>query len=62
MAFDKDNAKVVQSWWVWSGKSKKSGKVMSVPMVQFDFFNKDGKITAESIYGDFSEEFKEEGM
>ena len=50
----KDNSMIVQSWWNWSVKSKKTGKVMSAPMVVFDEFNTDGKIVREYIYGDFS--------
>lgn len=49
-----EDAKTVQSWWKWSGKSRKTGKVLSVHFVQFDNFNKDGKIVEESLYGDFS--------
>jgi len=49
-----EDAKVVQSWWRWSGKSKKTGETLKVMFVQFDNFNKDGKITEETIYGDFS--------
>ncbi|MEO6188817.1 MAG: nuclear transport factor 2 family protein [Ginsengibacter sp.] len=48
------DAKIVQSWWTWTGKSKKTGKVIKVGMVMFDEFNADGKITREYIYGDFS--------
>ena len=50
----KDDAQIVQSWWIWSGKSKKTGEVVKVRMVQFDEFNKDGKIGKEYIFGDFS--------
>lgn len=50
----KDNSMIVQSWWNWSVKSKKTGKVMTAPMVVFDEFNTDGKIVREYIYGDFS--------
>ncbi len=52
--YKKDNNMAVQSWWTWSGKSKKSGEVVSVSMVMFDEFNTDGKIIREYIYGDFS--------
>lgn len=52
--YKKDNSMVVQSWWTWSGKSKKTGEVLKVPMVMFDDFNKDGKIVREYIFGDFS--------
>ena len=51
---DKD-AKVVQSWGKWFGKSKKTGETLRVDFVQFDNFNKDGKIEFEMIYGDFSQ-------
>ena len=52
------DAKVVQSWWRWSGKSKKTGVWVQVDYVQFDNFNKDGKIDFESIYGDWSKMIK----
>jgi hypothetical protein len=48
------NSMIVQSWWTWSGKSKKTGDVIKVPMVMFDEFNTDGKIVREYIFGDFS--------
>jgi hypothetical protein len=54
LAYKDQDAKVVQSWWRWKGKSKKTGEMLSIPCVQFDDFNKDGKIVFESIYGDFS--------
>jgi hypothetical protein len=60
--YDKDDSKVVQSWWKWSGKSKKTGKVLSLYFVQFDDFNNAGKIIKESILGDFSKQFAEEGV
>jgi hypothetical protein len=47
--------KVVQSWGVWFGKSKKTGNTLRIDFVQFDDFNKDGKITFETLYGDFSQ-------
>jgi hypothetical protein len=52
--------KTVVSWWTWFGKSKKSGETIRVDFVQFDNFNKDGKIGFESIYGDFSKVMNEE--
>ena len=52
--YDDQNQKYVQSWWVWSGKSKKTGKVLNVSCVQFDSFNSAGKIVFESLYGYFS--------
>jgi hypothetical protein len=54
-----EDAKTVQSWWQWSGKSKKTGAMVKIDYVQFDTFNKDGKITHEAIYGDFSKMVKE---
>jgi hypothetical protein len=53
------DAKVVQSWWRWSGKSKKTGEWIKVDIAQFDNFNKDGKIDFEGLYGDFSKMVKE---
>jgi Domain of unknown function (DUF4440) len=47
--------KIVQSWWTLSGKSKKTGEIVKVPIVIFDDFNNDGKIIREAIYGDFSQ-------
>ena len=52
------DAKVVQSWWTWAGKSKKTGQWVKVPYVAFDSFNKDGKIDFEGIYGDWSKMVK----
>ena len=52
---DQDQRTVI-SWWFWSGKSKKTGEMIKVPVVVFDDFNSDGKITRESMYGDFSKE------
>lgn len=52
--YKKDDGKTVQSWWTWTGKSKKTGAVIKVPMVVFDDFNNDGKIVREYIFGDFS--------
>ena len=60
--YKKGDMMIVQSWWVWSGKSMKTGEVIKVPEVLFDEFNKDGKIVREYIYGDFSKVTKEEGM
>ena len=54
-----EDTKTVQSWWQWSGKSKKTGAMVKIDYVQFDTFNKDGKITHEAIYGDFSKMVKE---
>jgi len=49
----------VQSWWRWSGVSKKTGDTVKIDLVQFDKFNTDGKISSEMIYGDFSKMVKE---
>ena len=54
---DKDQ-KYVQSWWQWSGKSKKTGEVLKIDFVQFDRFNSAGKIENEALYGDFSKMVK----
>lgn len=48
------DAKVVQSWWYWSGISKKTGEKLRIFFVQFNAFNNDGKIVDETLYGDFS--------
>ena len=57
--YKKDDSKVVQSWWTWTGKSKKTGEVVKIPMVVFDDFDNGGKIVREYIYGDFSKMVKE---
>ena len=54
---DKDQ-KYVQSWWTWSGKSKKTGEVIKIDLVQFDGFNSAGRIDFETLYGDFSKMVK----
>ncbi|CAN5561738.1 hypothetical protein BH10BAC3_BH10BAC3_06380 [soil metagenome] len=59
LAYDKESAKVVQSWWRWTGKSKKTGETVKIDFVQFDDFNSAGKIEREMIYGDFSKMVKE---
>ncbi len=50
----KDDTKVVQSWWTWIAKPKDGGPEVKVYMVMFQEFNKDGKITSQGNYGDFS--------
>jgi ketosteroid isomerase-like protein len=62
IAYDQGNDKVVQSWWTWTGTSKKTGKKLVITYVIFDWFNIDGKIVKEGIFGDFSKQFKEEGI
>ncbi len=57
--YKKEDSKVVQSWWTWSGKSKKTGEVVKIPMVIFDDFDTDGKIVREYMYGDFAKLVKE---
>jgi hypothetical protein len=59
LAYKDQDAKVVQSWWTWYGKSKKTAAMVRIDFVQFDNFNKDGKIVFESLYGDFSKMVKE---
>ena len=54
---DKDY-KTAQSWWTWSGKSKKTGQIMKISFVQFDNLNSAGRIDFESLYGDFSKMVK----
>ena len=60
LQYKKEDAKIVQSWWNWSVKSKKSGEVIKIPMVMFDEFNAAGKIVRQYIYGDFSKVQAEE--
>ena len=62
LANDQGNDKVVQSWWTWTGTSIKTGKSLKITFVVFDWFNKDGKITKEGTFGDFSKQFAEEGV
>lgn len=62
LAYKDHDSKIVQSWWTWYGKSKKTGAWVTINFVQFDDFNKDGKIGFESAYGDFSQMVKEEGL
>ncbi|MEI8141901.1 MAG: hypothetical protein WCG90_03435 [Chitinophagia bacterium] len=61
LQYDKDNSRIVQSWWLWSGISKKTGKELKIYMVQFDTFNTAGKIVKEETYADFSKQMAEEG-
>lgn len=58
--YKKENTKVVQSWWNWSVKSRKTGEVIKVPMVMYNEFNADGKIVKQYIFGDFSKARAEE--
>ncbi|UAY52483.1 hypothetical protein [Ferruginibacter albus] len=53
------DSKIVQSWWTWVGKSKRTGATVKVDFVQFDGFNSAGKIDFEGMYGDFSKMEKE---
>ena len=62
LAYDQGNDKVVQSWWTWSGTSKKTGKKLNITFAVFDWFNEDGKIFREGTFGDFSKQFAEEGV
>jgi len=51
LQYDKDPF-TVQSWWVITAANKKTKKTVKVYMVQFDEFNKDGKIAREISYYD----------
>ena len=51
LQYDKDPF-TVQSWWTISAVNKKTKKTAKVYMVQFDEFNKDGKIARELSYYD----------
>lgn len=51
LQYDKDPF-TVQSWWTVSAVNKKTKKSAKVYMVQFDEFNKDGKIARELSYYD----------
>lgn len=52
--YKEKDQKYVQSWWQWSGRSKKTGEILKIDFVQFDRFNTAGKIEMEALYGDFS--------
>lgn len=58
--YKKGNDKIVQSWWTWSGKSKKSGETISIKMVIYDEFNAAGKFSRQYQFGDFSALKKEQ--
>ena len=62
LEYEKGADKVAQAWWTWSGTSIKTGKKLVIEFVVFSWFNKDGKIIKEATYGDFSKQFKEEGI
>ena len=51
LQYDKDPF-TVQSWWAISAVNKKTKKTAKAYMVQFDEFNKDGKIARELSYYD----------
>jgi len=51
LQYDKDPF-TVQSWWAVTAVNKKTKKTAKVYMVQFDEFNKDGKIARELSYYD----------
>lgn len=52
--YKKEDAKIVQSWWTCSFKSKKTGEIIKVPMALYDEFNSAGKIVKQYLFGDFS--------
>jgi hypothetical protein len=51
LAYDKDPF-TVQSWWSVTTVNKKTKKTVKFQLVQFDEFNKAGKITVEIAYYD----------
>jgi hypothetical protein len=51
LEYDKDPF-TVQSWWKITAVNKKTKKTATFHMVQFDEFNKDGKISVEIFYFD----------
>jgi hypothetical protein len=51
LQYDKDPF-TVQSWWVVTAVNKKTKKTAKFNVVQFDEFNKDGKIALELSYYD----------
>ncbi len=51
LEYDKDPF-TVQSWWTIDVVNRKTNKHAKVHMVQFDTFNKDGKIATEVSYYD----------
>ena len=51
LEYDKDPF-IVQSWWVITAVNKKTKKTAKFNLVQFDVFNKDGRISAEISYYD----------
>lgn len=53
LAYDKDPF-TVQSWWKVTAVNKKTKKTATFEMVQFDMFNKVGKIGTEITYNDLT--------
>ncbi len=51
LEYDKDPF-TVQSWWIITAINKKTKKSVKVFMVQFDTFNKAGKIDSEATFYD----------
>ncbi len=50
MYFSKEDEYVVNSWWVYSAKSKLTGKKLEFPLMMSHTFNKEGKIVREDAY------------
>lgn len=48
--YEKNDAYVVYSWWVWSAINKADGKKIEFPIMLAHSFNKDGKIVSEEAY------------
>ena len=41
---------VVYSWWTWSAVVTATKEKLSIPVMMSNYFNKDGKITMQSLY------------
>lgn len=48
--YEKDDAWVVNSWWILSFTTKDGAKKSDIPVMISNVFNKDGKITWEAVY------------
>lgn len=48
--YEKDDAWVVNSWWILSVTTKDGVKKSDIPVMMSHVFNKDGKITWEAVY------------
>ncbi|UKM64255.1 nuclear transport factor 2 family protein [Flavobacteriaceae bacterium GSB9] len=50
LEYERDNGKIVQSWWRFRVKRKSDGKKITVPVMFVHSFNDDGKIFHEAGY------------